>query len=231
MKITSKSLSIALIAVFAAAQVACGGSTPKAQTADDDEDYDVIGSIVGDVEIDEADLEDDEVTDEAYTGTTKVTINLRVVNERNPEGSYRLMDTTGTVIIENGKLGEEVALNQGVYSVEFATPLVFGKPKYLLEDFEVAGKKMTLDQVFPAGQTVLHTYRGKREKKCVPTSFVVYSDTLEKELDGKGKTCEPLILETGAYELRLHISKKAYQPVKMRINAEQSATARVKLEK
>ena len=92
-------------------------------------------------------------------------------------------------------------------------------------------EKMTLDEIFPAGQITLNTYRGKNVKRCVATSFTVHSKTKEKDVPGKGKTCKPLILETGHYEIQLVLSKKNYQPVEMRINREQVQTSNVKLEK
>ncbi len=216
--------------LLAVSHLACGGAEPVAQTADD-EDYDPIAALVGDVEVEEEEEGDTESVEEAYTGPTKLTVNLKVVNEKNPEGSYRLLDSSGAVIIKNGKLGEEIELNQGIYSIEFETPLVFGKPKYLVENVEVADEKMTLDEIFPAGQITLNTYRGKNVKRCVATSFTVISKTKEKDVPGKGKTCSPLILETGHYEIQLILSKKKYQPVEMRINREQVQTSNIKLEK
>jgi hypothetical protein len=61
-------------------------------------------------------------------------------------------------------------------------------------------------------------------------TFSVKSETLGKELPGKGKTCQPVILQTGSYEILLDISKKKVQPVAAKVNAEQVATAPVKLE-
>ncbi len=223
---------VCLLAFFlAVSNIACGGAEPAPQTADD-EDYDPIAALVGDVEVEEEDEEgDDESAEGAYTGPTKLTVNLKVINEKNPEGSYRLLDSSGAEIIKNGKLGEEVELNQGIYSIEFETALVFGKPKYLVENVEVEGEKMALDEIFPAGQITLNTYRGKNVKRCVATTFTVHSKTKEKDIPGKGKTCKPLILETGHYEIQLVLSKKKYQPIEMRINREQVQTSNVKLEK
>ena len=222
---------VCLLAFFlAVSNIACGGAEPVVDTADD-EDYDPIAALVGDVEVEEEDKEEDESVEENYTGPTKLIINLKVVNEKNPEGSYRLLDSSGAEIIKNGKFGEEIEVNQGTYSVEFETPLVFGKPKYLVENVEVADKKMTLDEIFPAGQITLNTYRGKNVNRCIATSFSVVSKTKSKDIPGKGKTCKPLILETGHYEIQLVLSKKNYQPVEMRINREQVQTSNIKLEK
>jgi hypothetical protein len=212
--------------------IGCGGAPePAPQTpADQEEDVDLIGSIVGDVEVDPEDLEDD-TPDADYTGPTKLTLNLKVVNNLNPEGSYKLTDTTGQVIIDAGKFGEEVELNQGLYSAEFTSPAVHGEFVYKKE-IEVAGKESKLTETMPVGQVTLHTYKGKNPKaRCQPVSFSVKSETLGKELPGKGKTCEPLIVEAGSYEVLLDISKKKVQPVKMQINAESVTTAPVKLEK
>ncbi|MCP4600995.1 MAG: hypothetical protein GY847_10800 [Proteobacteria bacterium] len=206
---------------------ACGSSQSGAE--DQEEDIDLIGSIVGEVEIEEIDTE--ESGEAAYTGPTSLTVNLKVINKKNPKGSYRLLKADGTVVVEKGKLGEAIELNQEVYSVEFTSPLVFSNPTYTVNEVEVAGKEMTLDEVFPAGQITLHTYRGKQQNRCVPVAFTVKSETLEKDLPGKGKTCKPIILEAGTYEVLLNISKKKVQPVSMRVNSEQVSSAQIKLEK
>lgn len=223
---------LGLCALFALAASACGGSdaTPQNQA---DEDVDLIGSIVGEVEVEEEDLEEAEDDGEVYTGPTKLTLHLKVVNETDPDGSYSLTDTTGTKVIENGKLGQEVEINQGLYTVEFKTPKVFGEPVYSTE-IEVAGKKQEIKEVFPAGQLTLHTYKGKNQNgPCKAVTFSVQDVGGNEPVDvpGKGKTCEPVILESGSYEFLLDISKKKVQPVKAMVNAEQVSTAPVKLEK
>jgi hypothetical protein len=215
--------------------IACGGApAPAPETAEDDEDFDLVGSIVGEVEIaEEEDLDDNGETAEEYSGPTQLTVNLKVVNEKNPEGSsYRLLDASGKALIENGSVGAETVLNQGNYSIEFKSSKVFGDRTYLVEDVEVIGKKLSIDSVFPAGQITLHSFRGKKEKRCVPTKFTVQMLVEEKQvkLPGKGQTCEPLILETGTYEVLLSISRKKVQPVKLQINSGQVASAKVKLD-
>ncbi len=219
--------------LLAALAAACGGKAPPPEGAGagEEEDVDVISSLVGDVEIDESDLEEADPGQEVYTGPTELTINLKVINEKNPEGSYTLKDTTGTAIVENGAFGEPVEVKQGLYTAEFHTPLVFAEPSYTVEELEVVGKEQTVDEVFPAGQITLHTYRGKNVKRCKAVEFSVFDKTDEVELEGEGETCEPLIIESGHYEVRLQISKKKYQPVEIRVNAEQVASSRVKLEK
>jgi hypothetical protein len=219
--------------LFSLAVAACGGSTPPPEDQKGDEDVDVIGSIVGDVEVDPEDMEEMEDEGEVYTGPTKLTVNLKVVTELNPEGSFSLMDTTGTKVVENGVFGQEYEVNQGLYSAEFKTPAVFSEPVYTVE-IEVAGKKQEVKEVFPAGQLTLHTYKGKNPKSaCKTVTFSVQNVGGDKPVDlpGKGKTCEPVILETGSYEILLDISKKKVQPVKAMVNAEQIGTAPVKLEK
>jgi hypothetical protein len=170
-------------------------------------------------------------TGAAYTGPTKVTINLKVVNDKNPKGTYRLLGSDGTALVQNGVFGQEIEINQGAYTIEYKTPLVFGDPIYLTDVVDIVGEKQQVDNVFPAGQITLHTFRGKAEGKCVPTQFTVYDLENAKELTGKGKTCSPLILETGHYEVRLSIGKNKIQPVEMRINREQVQTSKVQLEK
>jgi hypothetical protein len=108
---------------------------------------------------------------------------------------------------------------------------VFGDPVYISDVVDVAGEKMAVDQIFPAGQITLHTFAGKAEGRCVPTPFTVFDLENEKELTGKGKTCAPLVVETGHYEVRLAVGKNKVQPVEMRINREQVQTSKVKLEK
>ena len=135
------------------------------------------------------------------------------------------------MIIENGTLGDTVEINQGTYTLEFRSPEVFGEPVYAVE-LDVVGKEMTVNEIFPAGQITLHTYRGRAEGRCVTTSFTLFNIEEEEpvQVGKKGKTCNPLIVETGHYEVRLHLSKKKYQPVEMRINREQVQTSKVKLE-
>jgi hypothetical protein len=230
----SKRNALRLLAMgfIAAAMVTgCGGSKKKTAQADD---ADPVAAALDGVDV-------QPIADEApaaapadanaYTGPTKVTVNLKVVNEKNPKGSYRMLDASGTAVIENGVLGEEVEVKQGSYTFEFKSPLVFGDPVYLSDVVDIAGEKMAVDQIFPAGQITLHTFQGKNENRCVPTAFTVFNLEDEKELTGKGKTCAPLIVETGHYEVRLAVSKNAIQPVEMRINREQVQTSKVKLEK
>lgn len=231
MQIKQEFAMIGLCALLALTAAACGGADapPPKQS---DEDVDLIGSIVGDVEVEEEDLEEAEDDGEIYTGPTKLTLHLKVVNETDPEGAYSLTDTTGKKVIENGKLGEEVEINQGLYTAEFKTPKVFGEPVYSTE-IEVAGKKQELKEVFPAGQLTLHTYKGNNPNgPCKAVSFSVQNVGGNEPVDvpGKGKTCEPLILEAGSYEILLDISKKKIQPVKAMVNAEQIGRAPVKLE-
>ncbi|MCP4678217.1 MAG: hypothetical protein GY854_22430 [Deltaproteobacteria bacterium] len=225
-------VSVVFIVLVAVWMTACGSSQPPPPNQDTgEEDFDLVGSIVGDVEPEEIDEEGDEVG-EGYTGPTSLTVNLKIVNDKNPEGTFKLTAADGSVITENGKVGEVTELNQGVYSIEFKSPVVFGEATHVVEDVQVAGKKMTVSEVFPAGQITLHTYRGKKPDKCVPTSFSVKSKAEDgKMLPGKGKTCEPLVLRAGAYEVLLDISKKKVQPVEMLLNSEEVRSAQVKLEK
>jgi hypothetical protein len=95
----------------------------------------------------------------------------------------------------------------------------------------VEGKEMTVDETFPAGQITLHTYRKNPSEKCKAVSFSVKLVTEERDLPGKGKTCKPIILEAGSYEVLFDISKKKVQPVKMQINSGQVSTASIKLER
>lgn len=226
-----------VVIIVACAAWACGGSAPPPEAPAQDEevtDDDLIGSIVGDVEVTEEDVAEETMPGE-YGGPTSLTVNLKVINDKNPEGSFRLLDMEGKPVIDGGKLGDTVLVDQGAYTLEFKSPLVFGDPVYLVENVDVTGESMTLDEVFPAGQVTLHTYRKNPGGKCIPTKFTVHNESPEegeaKDLPGKGTTCEPLILETGAYEVLLLISKKKAQPVKMRINREQVSTAPVKLER
>jgi hypothetical protein len=233
MQTTRDISTLGICTLFALAVAACGGSAPPPQDQKgEDEDVDVIGSIVGDVEVDPADLEEED-DGEIYTGPTKVTVNLKVVTETNPEGTFTLMDTAGNKPVENGVFGQEYEINQGLYSIEFKTPTVFGEPVYNTE-IEVAGKKQEIKEVFPAGQLTLHTYKGKNPNgPCKSVTFSVQNVGGDEPVDvpGKGETCEPVILETGSYEILLDISKKKVQPVKAMVNAEQISTAPVKLEK
>ena len=222
---------VALGLLVTAMSTACGGAKKNAPKQTDD--VDPIAAALGGVDV-------QPVTDEApaaaptapsYTGPTKVTVNLRVVNDKNPKGSYRMLDMNGTAVIENGTLGETVDVKQGSYTFEFKSPLVFGDGAYLSDTVVVAGETMTVDQIYPAGQITLHTFQGKNEARCVPVPFTVFDLENQKELAGKGKTCEPLIVETGHYEVRLAVGKNTTQPVEMRINREQVQSSSVKLEK
>ncbi len=208
---------------------ACGASQPQPEAEDDGQD--LISSIVGNVDTEGHVDDDGDPVGEAYQGPTALTINLKVVNDKNPKGSFRLLNSDGSAIIEKGKLGEVTELSQGVYTIEFKSPLVFGDTTYVVEDVEVAGKKMELTKVFPAGQITLHTYKGSNTNRCVPVAFEVKSKTEEKNLPGKGKTCQPLVLNAGTYEVLLNISKKKVQPVALQVNAEQVSSAKVKLDK
>lgn len=226
--VASTGFIITIVALLALSS--CGGSKKDANEAKE-EDVDVIGDLVEGVELDESEMEEEETpVEEQYTGPTKVTINLKVVDEKNPKGAtFKLIDTTGAAIIENGKLGEPIELNQALYTAEFTTDKVFGEPVYK-EEIEVAGKEQTVDAVFPAGKITLHTFKGNNQGRCVPTKFTVKSETLDKDLPGKGTTCNPLFLEAGSYELELQLSKKKVQPVKLQVNSEQMSSAKVKLE-
>jgi len=170
---------------------ACCGKTPEAKEPEDEEDIDLITSIVGEVEVEEEAIEQ---APEAYSGPTMLTINLKVVNNKQPRGSYKLTTAEGTAIIESGELGVPVEVNQGLYSIEFKSADVFGEPSYLMADVEVKGKEYTVEAIFPAGQITLHTYERKKTGPCKATTFTVYSETLEQKLEGKGKSCEPVVL-------------------------------------
>ncbi|HUT77920.1 MAG TPA: hypothetical protein VM285_09555 [Polyangia bacterium] len=219
-------LSVAIIALSFAA---CGGSAPDPKNQEDEE-LDVIGSIVGDVEIDQSLVESPAEQAAAYTGPTTLTVNLKVVDERNPEGSYTLKDAEGKVVIDKGAFGKPQQVNQGAYSVEFSTPLVFGKPLYTVESLQVAGPEQTVDEVFPAGRITLNTYRGATFKKCTPLPFTVVRKEGEEAVAGTGKTCAPLVIQAGHYELRLQLTKKKYQPVEIRVNKEQMSESPIKIE-
>lgn len=219
--------------LFALATLACGGSAPPpSSTADNEDDEDIISDIVGEVEVDEEDLAAVEPPGEVYTGPTKVTVQLKVVNETNPKGSFTLTDTTGTKVVEDGVFGQEYEINQGLYMVAFKTPLVLGEPTFETE-INVVGKQQEVKEVFPAGQLTLQTYKNQPNGPCKTVSFSVKNTSGANPVDvpGKGKTCQPVILEAGSYEFLLDISKKKVQPVSARVNAEQVATAPVKLEK
>jgi len=217
--------------LFSLCCLSCGGSQADPGNADD-EDY--LASIVGDVDAG-AELEEEAAPGEkAYTGSTELTVNLRVVNDKNKKGSFKVIDAEGKVVVEKGKLGEPFEIDQGVYTIEFKSALVFGDPVYRVEDVAVEGKEMTLDETFPAGQLTLHTYRKNPKGKCKAVSFTVKSEKFEtegKKLPGKGRTCKPIVLEAGSYELLLDISKKKVQPVKIQVNPEQVSSAAVKLER
>jgi hypothetical protein len=217
----------AILGLAAAVSAACGGKAPPPQA-----DVDPVAAMLGDTPLTPVvDEQPTATTAAAYTGPTKVTINLKVVNDKNPKGSYRLLGSDGTAVVQNGVFGQEIQVNQGSYTVEYKAPLVFGDPVYLTDVVEVVGETMVIDNVFPAGQITLHTFRGKAEGKCVPMPFTVYDLENAKDVAGKGKTCAPLILETGHYEVRLNVGKNKIQPVEMRINREQVQTSKVQLEK
>jgi len=220
----------AMLCLVAAISAACGSAPPPPPA-----DVDPVEAMLGDTVITPV-VEDEGGTSgpaagPAYTGPTKLTVNLRVVNEKNPKGTYRLLGSEGTALVENGVFGQEIEINQGSYTIEYKSPLVFGDPIYLTDVTEVVGEKMAIDNIFPAGQITLHTFQGKAEGKCVPVTFTVYDLENAKDLTGKGKTCAPLILETGHYEVRLNVGKNKIQPVEMRINREQVQTSKVQLEK
>jgi hypothetical protein len=220
---------IAMVGLVAAFSTACGGKGPPPQT----DDVDPVAAALGDTVI--APVVEDEPTSTAaapsYSGPTKLTITLRVVNDKNPKGTYRLLGSDGSALVENGVFGQEIEINQGQYTIEYKSPLVFGDPIYLTDVIAVAGEKMVVDNVFPAGEITLHTFRGKAEGKCVPVPFTVYDLENAKDVAGKGKTCAPLVLQTGHYEVRLSVGKNQIQPVEMRINREQVQTSKVQLEK
>ena len=219
---------LAMIGIAVAISAACGGKAPPPQ-----DDVDPVALALGDTVVTPV-VEDEPAatpTGAAYTGPTKLTINLKVINDKNPKGAYRLLGSDGTALVENGVFGQEIEINQGQYTIEYKSPLVFGDPIYLTDVTDVVGEKQVIDNVFPAGQITLHTFRGTAEGKCVPTAFTVFDLENNKELTGKGKTCAPLVLETGHYEVRLSIGKNKIQPVEMRINREQVQTSKVKLEK
>lgn len=219
---------IALVGSIAALAAACGGKVPPPQ-----DDVDPVAAALGDTVLEP--VTEDEISDgdapAAYTGPTKVTVNLRVVNEKNPKGTYRMLGSDGTAVVENGTFGQELELNQGQYTIEYKSPLVFGEPLYLTDVIDVAGQTQQIDSIFPAGQITLHTFQGKAEGKCVPVPFTVHDLENAKDLPGKGKTCAPLVLQTGHYEVRLAVGKNKVQPVEMRINREQVQTSKVQLEK
>jgi len=226
---TQMCLKMMLFLFLAALCLRCGSAQPPPEEQDDG--VDLVSSIVGEVDTEgHVDDEGDPVGEE-YKGPTALTVNLKVINDKKPKGSFRLVSSDGTVITENGKLGEVTELNQGVYTFEFKSPSVFGDSTYVVEDVEVQGKKMELNKVFPAGQITLHTYRGSNTNRCVPVTFEVRSKTEEKNLPGKGKTCQPLILDAGSYEILLNLSKKKVQPVALQVNSEQVSSAKVKLDK
>lgn len=218
-----------LASLLALGSITCGGSQEGPKSADDEED--LVTSLIG--EVDESEFEEDkeEPAEEAYAGPTTITVNLKVINDKNPEGSFKLLDADEKVVVEEGKLGESFELKQGVYSLEFKSPLVFGDPVYHVKDVTVEGKEMSVDKTFPAGQITLHTYRKNPGDKCKAVPFSVKFETEDKDLPGKGKTCKPITLEIGSYELLLDISKKKVQPVKIQVSAEQVSTASVKLER
>jgi hypothetical protein len=219
---------IVLLGSVAALAAACGGKAPPPQ-----DDVDPVAAALGDTVLEP--VTEDEVSagdaPAAYTGPTKATDNLRVVNEKNPKGTYRMLGSDGTAVVENGTFGQELELNQGQYTIEYKSPLVFGEPLYLTDVIDVAGQTQQIDSIFPAGQITLHTFRGKAEGKCVPVPFTVHYLENAKDLPGKGKTCAPLILQTGHYEVRLAVGKNKVQPVEMRINREQVQSSKVQLEK
>jgi hypothetical protein len=218
----------AILGFVAAISAACGGKAPPPQ-----DDVDPVAAMLGDTQLTTVveDTAGDTSAVAAYTGPTKLTVNLKVVNDKNPKGSYRLLGSDGTALVENGVFGQEIDINQGSYTIEYKSPLVFGDPIYLTDITEVVGEKMTIDNIFPAGQITLHTFQGKAEGKCVPVTFTVHDLENVKDLPGKGKTCTPLILETGHYEVRLSVGKNKIKPVEMRINREQVQTSKVQLEK
>lgn len=229
MNVVSKLGVRVFLAIVASFSVACGGAS--SQTADQgDEELDVIGSIVGDVEIDPSVAESPAEQVAAYTGPTTLTINLKVVDQRNPEGSYTLKDAEGKVVIDQGRFGKAQQVNQGAYTVEFRSPLVFGGPVYTVDDLTVAGPEQTVDEVFPAGRITLNTYRGATYKRCTPLPFTVVRKEGEEALEGTGKTCGPLVIQAGHYEVRLQLSKKKYQPVEIRVNQEQMSESPIKIE-
>jgi hypothetical protein len=229
MNVVSRIVVRVSCAIVVLSWAACGGSPPQANNQGDEE-LDVIGSIVGDVEIDQS-LEGSPAGQAAaYTGPTTLTINLKVVDKHNPEGSYTLKDAEGKVVIDKGGFGKAEQVNQGAYTVEFSTPLVFGKPLYTVENLTVAGPEQTVDEVFPAGRITLNTYRGATFKKCTAVPFTVVRKEGEVALEGTGKTCGPLVIQAGHYELRLQLTKKKYQPVEIRVNKEQMSESPIKLE-
>lgn len=219
-------------AFLAFVQISCGKSAPPPKTSENDDDY--LEDIVGEVdesEVDEAAGEEEKPAEEAYKGRTKLTVNLRVVNSKNPKGSFKLMDSNGKVVVEKGKLGETLDVDQGSYTLEFKTPLVFDEPVYKVENVKVEGPEMTIDESFPAGEIKLETYRGKPGGNCKSVSFSVRNQTEERDLKGKGKTCKPIILEAGSYELLLDIGKNKVQPVSLKVDREQVSSAAIELEK
>jgi hypothetical protein len=218
-----------MLGPIASLAVACGGKAPPPQT----DDVDPVEAMLGDTVVEPVVEDEGEgaAGGSAYTGPTKVTINLRVVNEKNPKGTYRLLGSDGAALVENGVFGQEIEINQGQYTIEYKSPLVFGDPAYLTDVTDIVGERMTIDNIFPAGQITLHTFQGKAEGKCVPTPFTVHDLENAQDVPGKGKTCAPLILQTGHYEVRLAVGKNKVQPVEMRINREQVQTSKVQLEK
>ena len=222
---------IVLAAFVVLISIGCGGSQETPETADDVTEDDIYDSIVGDVDESELEIEDDEPEEDAYTGPTQLTVNLKVINEKNPEGSFKLLDASGRAVLENGKLGEPMEVLQGEYEIEFKSPLVFGEPVFSVKNVDVTGEKMEISEVFPAGQITLHTYKKRPNEKCKSVPFSVKFETGDKELPGKGKTCKPIVLEIGSYELLLDVSKKVVQPVKIQVTKEQVSTASVQLEK
>jgi hypothetical protein len=229
MNVVSRSGMRVCAAVVVLSLAACGGPAPDPQGQEDAE-LDVIGSIIGEVEVDPAAAESPAEQAAAYTGPTTLTINLKVVDQRNPAGSYTLKDAEGKVVIDKGEFGKAQQVNQGAYTLEFSTPLVFGKPLYTVADLTVAGAEQTVDEVFPAGRITLNTYRGATFKKCTPLPFTVVRKEGEEAVPGTGKTCAPLVIQAGHYEVRLQLNKKKYQPVEIRVNKEQMSESPIKIE-
>ena len=129
------------IIVLAWVASSCGGASTPPKSSGEEADGEYLSDIVGDVE--ESEIQEahtDQKVEQAYSGPTELTVELKVVNELNPEGSFKVIDADGNTVKESGALGEPFELAQGTYSIEYTSPLVFGKSTYLVEDVQVAGE-------------------------------------------------------------------------------------------
>lgn len=185
---------------------------------EEDDGTSVVDALVGDVDAEPIEEEASEQPTEAVAdaptapvgdviegnqGALVITLSTPFEDQKQVDGWFTVKTATErpTVVMEKAPTGQDVLLNPGVYDIELHTDAVVGYTGQQMQGIEIPrGRRITRPIKLKVGKLTLINGSGKG---CRKAALKIKRKGATDWIQGKFKTCVPMLLPSGDYEAKM----------------------------